>query len=191
MGYTRTITRSKEKGYETPFKRTYIAHFISPPPDRESAMEALVAKGHLYPNHDFLCALDDLSEKEAGKILAGSPRLESFDSYYVHDRSFSDEDMAHLKQFPELKRIHIRSGVFSDHGVKELVAFDRLNELLLYSPRITDDCLRIIVQIKSLMSVDIQDSAQISNGAISSYLSNADIPEIWANNFVKRKSVGV
>jgi hypothetical protein len=107
-----------------------------------------------------------MSESDGQKYLDAHPAQRIWEFLTIDDRDLcTDADLDRLRLIPELLSISLLSDQISDAGVARLRLLRAPDRLAIYSKTITDACLLDIAELKSLRSLDLQKSPQISKGA--------------------------
>src|SRR5262249_5389308 len=81
------------------------------------------------------------------------------------DSLIHDGDLIRLRHLQEITHVKLSSDRITDAGVKHLLLLPHLTHLLVYSSRVTDESLGVIRQLRSLVSLDIQASPNVSREA--------------------------
>jgi Leucine-rich repeat (LRR) protein len=106
---------------------------------------------------------------EANKYLRRNPIQKQWSLLRIgHQNSISDDDLARLRHLPELEHVQISSDRITDAGVEHLVHLPAMTRLGIYSASITDACLRVIHTLRSLRSLDLQSSPNLTRAAVLS-----------------------
>lgn len=77
-----------------------------------------------------------------------------------------DDDLARLRHLPELDHVQISSDRITDAGVEYLIHLVAMTHLGIFSAGVTDACLPIIRTLRSLRSLDLQASPNLSRAAV-------------------------
>ena len=77
-----------------------------------------------------------------------------------------DDDLARLRHLPELDHVQISSDRITDAGVEHLIHLPAMTHLGIFSAGVTDACLRVIRTLRSLRSLDLQASPNLSRAAV-------------------------
>jgi Leucine-rich repeat (LRR) protein len=96
--------------------------------------------------------------------------------YYPNSESdfdLADQEMVHLREFPNLRILDLCQSHVTDLGLANLSGLKKLERLTLYESKITDTGLQNIVGLKSLEDLDLQHTSISDVGLVHlSGLSN-------------------
>lgn len=76
---------------------------------------------------------------------------------HAEHAGLKDDDLVHLRQMPQLRRLYLARNPISDKGLEHLVGLQRLERLSLWGTNITDDGLRHVGQLSALRVLDIHN----------------------------------
>ncbi|MDF1667527.1 MAG: hypothetical protein P1V97_37660 [Planctomycetota bacterium] len=145
-------------------EREYRVTYLADSPERAEAVSFFGQLEHgLFPQWPITDAILKMSLKEAQEYLDRHPSPEQWKrvtiDYHAHVR---DEDLLRLKYIPELTALYIHCNQISDKGIDQLLSLPHLENLLIYSRAVSDACLKVISELKTLKMLDMQDCLQVS-----------------------------
>ncbi len=155
-----TVNRGSER-------REYLVVFREDPPDRAEAVRFFQKHADsLLPDMALSAAVEGLPIEQANAFLRRHPIEERWCWLTIGSANpITDDDLARLWHLPEITCVKIFSDQVTDAGVRHLLFLHGLCRLVLYSSRVTDDCLEDIQKMRSLTSLDLQGSRNVSRRA--------------------------
>ncbi len=147
--------------------REYLVVYQDDPPERKEAVEFFKEHGdRLFPSMAIPSEVEKMPIEKANAYLRRHPIQEQWNLLTIGQQSpIQDGDLARLRYLPEINEVKIRSDRITDAGLRHLLLLPHLTHLLVYSGQVTDECLGIIRQLRSLVSLDIQASDNVSRAA--------------------------
>ncbi|MEM9419292.1 MAG: hypothetical protein AAGA25_09625 [Planctomycetota bacterium] len=110
--------------------------------------------------------IDEMSESDAQEYLDTHPIHEQWGMLKLTERiDFEVEDLRRLEFLPDLQALHSHVDHLTDEGVSLITQISGLKRLLVYSPLVTDGCLKYMERLKNLTTIDLQGSHQITRKA--------------------------
>ncbi len=163
--------------------REYLVVYRDDTPERKEAVEFFQAHADsLFPSMGAPSEVEEMPIEEANAYLRQHPIEERWDLLTIDSENpIQDDDLARLRHLPELTQVKIHSDRITDAGVRHLLLLPNLTHLLVYSSKVTDECLSVIRQIRSLVSLDIQASANVSReAALAAVEAMPWLQDAWA-----------
>jgi hypothetical protein len=148
--------------------RNYLVTYWDDPPERAEAVHFFreLPDCRLFPEVVIPPEVEEMPIEEANAYLRRHPIQQGWSLLTIgHQSPIEDGDLARLRHLPELSHVRIFSDRITDAGVRHVLLLPHLSRLLVYSGQVTDECLGIIRQLRSLASLDIQASANVSREA--------------------------
>jgi hypothetical protein len=186
--FQQTTTRGTERT-----ERNYTITYLDDPPERREAVAFLGAKAahdktmyrRLRPEFPHLPELDAMSPEAAQNYLDSHPMQRRWQFLNIDHRDLIfDDDLARLQYVPEITSVHILSSRITNRGIGHLCHLTHLKNLILYSRRLTNACLKDIVRLKSLEILDLQMSPWVSRSA---FLAAAAKLPLLTESFAPRR----
>jgi len=148
--------------------RDYLVVYREAPPERAEAVHFFQTHAdRLLPGSAIPTAVEHMPLGDANAYLRKHPIEEQWSLLSIRqDNAIRDEDLARLRHVPELEHVKISSSEITDAGVRYLLLLPNLKHLLLYSSRVTDHCLQDIQKMRSLVSLDLQGTPNLSREAV-------------------------
>jgi hypothetical protein len=162
-------------------ERAYTVWLIDDPPDRQEAVTFFQLNSTTFiPEIRLPPSIESMSIDQANELLRHHPIQKEWVLLRVgHADPIRDNDLRRLRFVPELRNVRI-SAPISDEGVRHLLLLPTLETLVLYSDRVTDECLESIRRMQSLRQVDFQCSNGVSRAAFEEAIQSLDpVPESW------------
>src|SRR5262245_55358350 len=75
---------------------------------------------------------------------------------HIHDKGFTDKDLAILKPYPDLKFLNLQHTRVTDAGVAEVVQMEPgLEKINIHDTAVTPGCVKHLAKLKSLHTIQI------------------------------------
>jgi len=157
-------------------ERVYTFTYLDDSPERQEAIQffktsrstsGLFQGTGLFPALKIPEVVDRMSLHAAQEYLDAHPVQEQWSLLTIRqdDGAITDADLIRLRYLPELEHLNVFSSRITDLGVRHFCFLERLKHLVLYSPGVTDACLDSIVNIQTLVSLDMQRASRVSRAA--------------------------
>ncbi|MBA4192546.1 MAG: hypothetical protein C0467_31650 [Planctomycetaceae bacterium] len=149
-------------------RREYHLIYEDDSPERTEAVKFFQEHTEcLFPSMNYPEEVANMPIEAANAYLREHPFQEQWSLLRIgHQNPISDDDLARLRYLPELDHVQISSDRITDTGIEHLVHLPALTRLGVYSASVTNACLRIIRTLRSLQSLDIQVSPNVSRAAV-------------------------
>lgn len=169
MPREQVITQQREE-----IRREYVLVYEDDSPERAEAVTFFQTHAfRLFPCMDIPPEVEHLPIQEANAFLRQHPIQERWSILTIgHESTITDADLVRLRSIPEIAHVKIFSDQITDDGVKHLLLLTGLNDLVLYSKCVTDECLKDIKKIKSLVSLDVQAASGVSRTAVLNLIND-------------------
>lgn len=162
-------------------ERVYTVWYSDDSPEREEAVTFFQTKATcLFPKMDIPAIVGKMSIHEANEFLQAHPIQQQWSLLRINrSNAIADDDLKRLVHLPELETVCISANI-TDEGVRHLLLVPALEALVVYSPRVTNECLKYLRRMKSLRMVDFQASPGVSRSAFNDVVrSMTPIPQSW------------
>jgi Leucine-rich repeat (LRR) protein len=149
-------------------RRDYRVFYQDDSPERAEAVQFFQQHAEcLFPTMALPDEVDGMPIEEANAYLRRHPFQEQWSLLRIGRKNvICDDDLARLRHLPELDHVQISSDRITDAGVEHLVHLPALTRLGIYSAGVTDACLRAIRTLRSLRSLDLQASPNLSRASV-------------------------
>jgi Leucine-rich repeat (LRR) protein len=149
-------------------RREYRVVYQDDSPERAEAVAFFREHAEcLFPAMRIPDEVSGMPIREANEYLRRHPIEEQWSLLRIgRQNPISDDDLARLRHLPELDHVQISSDRITDAGVEHLVYLPSMTHLGIFSAGITDACLRVIRTLRSLRSLDLQASPNLSRAAV-------------------------
>ncbi|HYT87588.1 MAG TPA: leucine-rich repeat domain-containing protein [Gemmataceae bacterium] len=149
-------------------RREYVVVYRDDPPERHEAVQFFQKHADcLFPDMAVPPEVAAMPIKEANAYLRRHPVQERWSLLTIGRQDpIRDADLARLRHLPEISHVKIFSDQITDAGVKHLLFLDCLSCLVLDSNRVSDECLKDIRTMRSLVALDLQAASGLSREAV-------------------------
>ena len=141
-------------------RRRYSVWYADDPPERQEAVTFFGEPHHLFPAMELPREVYGMPLPAANHYLRDHPIPKLWTSLTVRD-PIRDDDLARLQFLPELKMLKLHCNV-SDAAVRHVLQLKAPELLLVYSSRVTDQCLETISKLSTLRYLDMQRAGNVS-----------------------------
>jgi hypothetical protein len=151
--------------------RTFFVTFTDDSPERSEAVKFFSELTRpIFPASHLPDHIDYLSIDDAQAYLDTNPIEQRWSLLRIlsEDR-VADNELYRLQFVPELD--HLLLYDVGNEAISHTVHLHSLRTLVVYSDRITDECLQFVRRLTSLESIDFQSSPQISQKAFTKTIS--------------------
>lgn len=160
--------------------RNFEVTFLDDSPERAEAigffsnLRRPILSAHCLPDE-----INDLSQADAQAYLDAHPVQQKWSLLRVlTEDHVSDDDLARLQFIPELK--HLLLYDVGNDAIKYAAHCTQLEELIVYSKKVTDACLIHIPPLTSLRIIDFQGSPNISPSAFAEVVDSLpDVVDVY------------
>lgn len=164
-------------------RRDYVVTYCDDLPERAEAVEYFQQfERGLFPAMNLPDCLDAMPFADAQRHLDQHPIQEQWSILTISDRDpVTDDDLSRLQHIPELRVLKIMTSKITDRGMEHLKWLTKIEWLILYSAQLTNDCLRHIINLKSLQSVDMQCACSVTRDAYMEAMNQ--LPNIRSDRY--------
>jgi hypothetical protein len=142
--------------------RDLIVTFEDDPPERAEAVRFFQRlRRPIFPAMNLPDVIDRLSPEDAQRYLDANPIQQRWATLRIlPEDDVTDNDLARLQFIPELKNLSLYD--VGDDAIKHATHLHSINCLVVYSEKVTDACLKYVLQLVTLRSIDFQGSPKVN-----------------------------
>ena len=167
-----------EFGGRLDHKRCFVSYFDDAPERADAVAFFKGVKVALFPQIPFPREYASMPQEIVQQYLDAHPLPHLWDSLSIYRENIvCDEDLSRLQYIPEIVSVKIMTDSIGDVGLGYLSFLSAIESLTVYSIRITDVCLESISKMKTLRTLDLQGSPNVSQDAYYSLIARLPLIE--------------